>query len=564
MSADSLGYFLTGASSDGGAQTSQSASLGNFRSSTEVQRINWFVSTPISNVSIVTASRANGVGVSGAITADGPNSLTYKGPSGTVGAAVTITNGQTKTLVDGTNTSNFVRVTRNSTAQLAGTVTLDYVDLFNNVIGMSNAPEAESAAGGNRYRAVMLRNTDSVTVSSIFLFVKPLVSTSVTTSAAQLSGAGAGTIQGAANAFIAWPRKGWVRIEDSGGTLREIVCYDSRTDTVLTIPAPGRGRLGTSATAGAATDKAWSVPGIRIAHEAASPLANGSVQTIANESTAPTGVTWSTAITAGTGISVGSLTATQQGAIWIHRELPAGVSAIAQLLNTIGISFVEGGVTYTETLAGMYRIADNDLKKYEIHIGVGSEPDLSLPPDETTSSLPYDTTYTIPVSTKVFVVVNYRNEYDLVSVGMTSTAIEVNGISVQINPVPVTPTIISWAAAAGGKFRLLAEYDYPSDANPGTDWKIYFTNNGVDPTTGDLLATEAFVRAGSVGKVYLDYTTAAGYANGSTGKVKIAVSRSSDSRLSALSAVATATAATGGATTPTGVIGQKKSFIQGQ
>lgn len=52
---------------------------------------------------------------------------------------------------------------------------------------------------------------------------------------------------------------------------------------------------------------------------------NGTEQTVANESTAPTGVTWSDAATSrATGLALGDLPAGQHKAVWIRRTISAG------------------------------------------------------------------------------------------------------------------------------------------------------------------------------------------------------------------------------------------------
>lgn len=54
---------------------------------------------------------------------------------------------------------------------------------------------------------------------------------------------------------------------------------------------------------------------------------NGTEQTVANESTAPAGVTFSAAATQGAGIALGDLPAGQHRAIWIRRTVTAGATA---------------------------------------------------------------------------------------------------------------------------------------------------------------------------------------------------------------------------------------------
>lgn len=63
---------------------------------------------------------------------------------------------------------------------------------------------------------------------------------------------------------------------------------------------------------------------------------NGTEQTIANEATAPTGVTFSAPTTAGAGLALGTIPAGQHRAIWIRRTVTAGAGASASDPFTLG------------------------------------------------------------------------------------------------------------------------------------------------------------------------------------------------------------------------------------
>lgn len=56
---------------------------------------------------------------------------------------------------------------------------------------------------------------------------------------------------------------------------------------------------------------------------------NGTEQTVANESTAPSGVTFSAAASEGAGISLGSIPAGQHKAVWVRRTVNAAAAASA-------------------------------------------------------------------------------------------------------------------------------------------------------------------------------------------------------------------------------------------
>ena len=58
-----------------------------------------------------------------------------------------------------------------------------------------------------------------------------------------------------------------------------------------------------------------------------SSAVNGTEQTIANENTSPTGVTFSTPSSLGTALSIGDIPAGQHKAVWIKRIVNAGAAA---------------------------------------------------------------------------------------------------------------------------------------------------------------------------------------------------------------------------------------------
>lgn len=68
---------------------------------------------------------------------------------------------------------------------------------------------------------------------------------------------------------------------------------------------------------------------------------DGTEQTVANESTAPAGVTFSAPSTKATGLSIGDMTAGQHKSLWIRRT----VSAAASAYNNDGATINAGGDT---------------------------------------------------------------------------------------------------------------------------------------------------------------------------------------------------------------------------
>ena len=338
--ADSIRMYLTGAASDGAAQADSDLSLGKHRSSTEVTHVGDTVTNPIANVTVAFVSGSNGTGA-GTLTASGADELKWTPPGGTIGAGVTILNSETKVLEGGGGeTWKFIRVTRTTADALAGAATLTLAETFNNVIGFDNVSAAEQAAGDVEYRCFCLKNGSASEVKNVAAWIGQL-GTQRVSATAQLGAAGAGTITVAAGTFSDWPSSGFCRINTSADALREIVYYSSRTSTSLTVPAAGRGLLGTAAAAGAATDKIYAVPGIRIGLDAPDAQPDGEFvdNTAAGEGTAPAGVTFDTPITQAAGISVGDLSAGYIYGIWIERTVVAGATAEAANLKKIELGF---------------------------------------------------------------------------------------------------------------------------------------------------------------------------------------------------------------------------------
>jgi hypothetical protein len=332
--ADSLRLYLTGAASDGAAQTDPDASLGDYRSSSLEEFFTDTITNPISNVTVDFVSGAHSEG-DGTLTATGNDSLAWTPPGGSQGAAVSIANGETKILEGSGVPGQFIRVTRTSTDNLTGAATVTLAKSYNNVLGMDNVSSAEASAGDVEYRAIMIKNESASEVKNVKVYLKELGTQQVSGSA-QLAASGSGSIGVSVGSLSDWPDSGFCRIEDSGGSLKEIVYYSSRTSTVLTVPTAGRGLLGTSAQAGAATDKIYAVPGLRIAKEA--PTAN-QISVVANESTQPSGLAWSTPVTSANGLDLGDLAVSALYGVWIERTVVAGAVSEATVRQALAWSF---------------------------------------------------------------------------------------------------------------------------------------------------------------------------------------------------------------------------------
>lgn len=332
--ADSLRLYLTGASSDGGAQADPDASLGDRRSSTEFEPLG--IAGAHVNVSVDFASGANGIG-DGTLQSDGAGNLRWTAPgSSTPGEYVAVGDTETKVLEDGEDAAKYIRVTRNGTTPPAGTEVVQLMDVFNSLF--DNVADAEHQAGDDEYRCLCFKNGGPREVQGLKVWLRTL-GTARLSNAAQLGGSGAGTL-GTTGSFADWPDSGFVRIVDNAGALREIAFYISRSDTVLSVPAAGRGLLGTGADAGASTDTLHAVPGIRIAKEAPSSQPSGyfTDKTVAGEGSAPS-VAWATPIDEANAVAIGTLAAGNIYGLWIHRHVIVDHAASALVRQGLAWTF---------------------------------------------------------------------------------------------------------------------------------------------------------------------------------------------------------------------------------
>lgn len=336
--ADALRLHLSGAASHLAAQADPDLSLGNYRSPTELAMLGHTVTSPIWGIEIAFVPGSLGVG-SHTLTASGADSLRFAASGGTLGTAVTLYDGDTAIVEDGSDPSKYLRVTRTSSETLAGTATVTTAGLVNGLVGMDDVSSPERAAGDDEQRGLFLVNASAAALTAIALYVTPIGTARVSASA-QLGASGAGTLAVSSGDFSDWDEAGFCRIEQADGTLREIVYYASRTATALTVPAAGRERLGTSAAAGAASDVIRCVPGIRLALETPSDPDDGFLTNCADEGTIPGGLTWSAAISAATAVcALASLAAGQHHGLRIRREIPAGMTATPLRSNLFAWTF---------------------------------------------------------------------------------------------------------------------------------------------------------------------------------------------------------------------------------
>jgi hypothetical protein len=334
---DAVRIYLTGASTDGGAQADPDLSLGNHRSSTEIQQLAWRPYSMIPGIRIEQVSGATGEG-DVRMQATGASALRMASPSGTVGSSISIANGETKVLQSGANSPAWCRVLRTSATDLTGDMSMLLAQWTNNVFGMGDLTNAQRAAGVDRCRCVCLKNESAYPVVLLYAWIDSYTSAEVTDTD-HLPASGAGSLQTGAY-YDLWDLTGYARIQQADGTLREIVYYtmDERDKSALVVAAGHRGLLGTVASEGAVNDTVRQVPGLRIAWEA--PTGDHAT-TSANENdfSGISGLSWSSAITEATGLSLATLAAGGLYYLWFWLSVPAAAQGHWGLRNQVRLSW---------------------------------------------------------------------------------------------------------------------------------------------------------------------------------------------------------------------------------
>lgn len=454
--ADSLREYLTGAGSVGAHQPSQSASIGGYRSSVDAHSSSVKIDYPIPGVKIELA--CCDTDQIGFLETVGNSGIRWTHYGDATGSNVSeFTPGDIR-ILESTNKNNFLRVKGNPPFPEGAVSYIFLKRMMNNVFGFSNVPDADATSGKNYYRATILKNVSASTIYNLKRCIMEL-GTWVFSDQTQLGASGAGTIKTGGN-FTDWPATGWCRIVKADGSLREIVYYSSRTSDTLTVPSAGRHRLGSSAAAGAVTDSIHAVPGIAIALDTTGIQTDGAtILTIANENTAPAGVTWNTGISPSAGLTVGPLYPGKAIGIWMWREIPAGAIYSARSTNLLNTTFTVDNEDYSTERSGDYRIQNLSAAAYLVYVGVNTHPDFDAAPYYTTTTLPLAVSYPRPGSglSELHIAMRQRNSYGLISKNQYCTIVTLSHTGI-VDNVLLAPTNVGVFSRPAGAVRVLASY----------------------------------------------------------------------------------------------------------
>ena len=232
---------------------------------------------------------------------------------------------------------------------------------------------------------------------------------------------------------------------------------------------------------------------IAIGYEAA---VAGAIQTIASETTAPTGITWVTGITSATGITIPSLEAGASFGLWMRRTIAADSDPSPSELNHVHVQFEDLATnTRLDDLRGKYRIARNDFVTYGLWLGQDTEPDLTGAADVEFASRPYTTTLNYDEGHTYNAVIRQRNKWGLWSQNATSTPLVMLAGGSQGFVPPTAPTDILIAQTADDEAIVSGRYEPVVDtalANAATNdpgraeiFVLWMTTDGSAPDVTD-------------------------------------------------------------------------------
>jgi hypothetical protein len=183
---------------------------------------------------------------------------------------------------------------------------------------------AESSAGDTEYRACMVKNGHA-TLSLISGYVWLSTDSPMSDLTTQLEASGSETTIHVTSAAD-FPASGAFFCEN------EEITYTGKTSNTFTGCSRGAN----------STTKALHTVGtycehnqIRIAVETPSNKSTGYIQYITNESTAPTGLSWSANYSFATGLSIGTLAAGEFYGVWTRRKVPVGAGPVSGIYYTL-------------------------------------------------------------------------------------------------------------------------------------------------------------------------------------------------------------------------------------
>lgn len=211
------------------------------------------------------------------------------------------------------------------------------------------------------------------------------------------------------------------------------------------------------------------------------PTANA-LQDMATELIQPSGLTWTSPTTEGTGVVLGDLTAGSLVGLRIEQVYAASTPAAGHVLTILHYSFTYDSVKYTGSLRGLHRIANDSLERYETHQGIDAEVDLSAAPAVVSASSPW--TLALSAGHTHHLKTVRRSKYDIVGPADEGVVIVVGADGRQEGVSPSQPSITTLSPGFEGLAYVRSTYDAAADGvNRATEFLVYYKNDGtlIDP-----------------------------------------------------------------------------------
>lgn len=306
---------------------------GYWRSGTEIPGLTATGLSAVTGVVINYASYYNGEG-NGTLAYDqAADTLTWTAPGGSAGSPVDVSGGGAVVLYSN-DESKFIRVTVTH-GSLPGSNQSDTIALDRPIGVLIPWQESEETlAGKTRYYAVCFKNTDgadSIYEMKLYL-AKEIASAAATTLTAGLIDGGSGTDVLEAADLTNWPTSGWVYNSDKD----DVRYFYNRSGNSATVADPGAGKRGYTSAAWDSADNIELLSDVDIGLG----VVDGSLnfENPANETTAPSGVTFSAPMAAVDGLAIAELAAGDFGVVWFREVIDANARAKSSVLSKLLIA----------------------------------------------------------------------------------------------------------------------------------------------------------------------------------------------------------------------------------
>lgn len=195
-----------------------------------------------------------------------------------------------------------------------------------------------------------------------------------------------------------------------------------------------------------------------------------------------TGLTWSSATTAGTGLTLPVVAADQEIGLWLRRTIAADSAPSARQFWGVRWDYGDGSATYESGARGLYRIERDDYEAQGIWVGIGEYPDLEAAPDETWTSTPHTTSLGLSLPATVYVARRARNRWGLwgAPTAIQRFNLDTEGDSTRV--APSGPSDVTAGQTAGNLPTAGAEYDAAADGDDRAQiWVVWLATDGTDP-----------------------------------------------------------------------------------